>query len=990
MMVPAVRLRIVAVAILATFAAFAQVDRATLTGTVTDASGAALVTAKVTAIHKESGLQRAVSVQQAGNYVLHQLPIGTWEITIEAPGFRGVRHENVPLQVGQIRTLDAQLEIAPTATQVEVVGTAVALDQSSAELGSVVQSNQIHQLPVNGRHWAGLMLLAPGAINTGDGSQGSTRFVGRANDDNNWTFDGIDNTAIKDPTYGANTRLVVSMDSIAEFKVSSSLYSAESGSALGGQVHLVSKSGSNSFHGGVFEYFRNSALDARTVFDGPELPPFRLNQFGGNVGGPIKRNKLFFFTNFEGLRQRQSSTFTNQVPSQALRDRVIGTSPELREMIEAYPLGDRPTSDPNVDDIVRQFSRKGTENSGMARIDYNLSDRTTMFGRYNVNDFLLSDPEGIRDIYQAEETARTQNGVFQIQRTFSPTVVNETRFGVNRNPRVERDTGVFLESFSIPGITSLPTTESQSEIGTTYSGINNLSIFRGRHNLKFGAEVRRVHVNVAWTPSIGVDFADIDDFVDNHVDEIDIDEGLPMAGARRTYYFGYAQDEMKLRRNLTLNLGVRYEYYTVVKEVNGRLLVFDTNKGDFAPLGTPAYMPDRNNFGPRASLAWAPGFLKDRTVIRAGYGVYFGPGQVDDVMAGIESTEQSFSLSAGEFPNLSFPITPFIGLAESEGRTPRHLLPHRSDMYSQHWGISVQQQMPANFTMQVGYNANNAHGILSRTYINNLVPGTNRRPWPAFGKIDSKESAGNGSFNALQVSLNRRMTGGLMWQTEYMWSHAINDGAIGAGESAAPQNVNDRRAEKGDSQYDIRNTITTNVVWDLPFGPGRPVLTRGLGSRVLGGWELSMIHTARTGRAINISITRAARDLPDGNTSNQRPSLVPGVPVYPENQTIGNWLNPAAFAVPARGTWGNLGRFTARGPGVNQFDVSLQKTMGISESHRVAFRAEFFNLFNRPHFGLPASNISAASAFGRITSPANRTVGTGTARQIQFMLRYMF
>jgi hypothetical protein len=229
-----------------------------------------------------------------------------------------------------------------------------------------------------------------------------------------------------------------------------------------------------------------------------------------------------------------------------------------------------------------------------------------------------------------------------------------------------------------------------------------------------------------------------------------------------------------------------------------------------------------------------------------------------------------------------------------------------------------------------------------------------------------------------------------MWQTEYMWSHAINDGAIGAGESAAPQNVNDRRAEKGDSQYDIRNTITTNVVWDLPFGPGRPVLTRGLGSRVFGGWELSMIHTARTGRAINISITRAARDLPDGNTSNQRPSLVPGVPVYPENQTIGNWLNPAAFAVPARGTWGNLGRFTARGPGVNQFDVSLQKTMGISESHRVAFRAEFFNLFNRPHFGLPASNISAASAFGRITSPANRTVGTGTARQIQFMLRYMF
>jgi hypothetical protein len=499
-----------------------------------------------------------------------------------------------------------------------------------------------------------------------------------------------------------------------------------------------------------------------------------------------------------------------------------------------------------------------------------------------------------------------------------------------------------------------------------------------------------VHVNVAWTPSIGVDFANINDFVNNRVDEIDIDEGLPMAGARRTYYFGYAQDEMKLLPNLTLNLGVRYEYYTVIREVNDRLLVFDTNVGDFAPIGTPAYLPDRNNFAPRASLAWSPRFLNDRTVIRAGYGMYYGPGQVDDVMAGIESTEQSFSISAGAFPNLSFPITPFIGLAESEGRTPRHLLPHRRDMYAQHWGISVQQQMPAEFTVQVGYNANNAHGILSRTYINNLIPGTTRRPWPAFGKIDSKESAGNGTFNALQVSLKRRMSRGFMWQTEYMWSHAINDAAVGGGESAAPQNVNDRRADKGDSQYDIRHTITTNAVWELPFGPGRSLLTQGFGSKVLGGWEMSVIHTARTGRAINVSITRPARDLRDGNTSNQRPNLVPGVSIYPENQTLDNWLNRAAFAVPPAGTWGNLGRFVARGPGVNQFDVSLQKSMGITEGHRLAFRAEFFNLFNRPHFGLPASNISAASAFGRITSPANRTVGTGTARQIQLMLRYIF
>ncbi len=991
---PASMLRWVVLAALAAAclpALMAQVDRATLTGTITDPSGAALVGAKVRAIHEGSGLAREVTVPATGHYVMPQLPIGVYTITVEAAGFKGVRFEKVGLQVGQIRTLDAELAVAAAATQVEVRDTAIALDRASAELSSVIQANQVGQLPINGRHWAGLMLLAPGAINTGDGSQGSTRFVGRANDDNNWTLDGIDNTAIKDPTYGSNMRLVVSMDSIAEFKVSSSLYSAESGNGMGGQVHLVTKSGSNEFHGGLFEYFRNSALDARTVFDGPKLPPFRLNQFGGNVGGPIKRNKAFFFSNFEGLRQRQSSTYTDQVPSQSLRDRVLNTSPALRKVIEAYPLGNRRTSDPNVDDIVQEFSRKGAENSGMARIDYNISDRTTVFGRYSVDDALISDPAGIKQEYQDTESTRFQNAVFQVQRTLSPTVLNETRLGVNRVPLVERSTGVFLENFSVPGLTTLPTSESQSEIGTTYSVIDNLSVFRGRHNLKFGGEVRRIHVNVGWTPSFDVGFSDVDDFINNRVDDLDIDEEMGMKGARRTYYFGYAQDEMKLRSNLTLNLGVRYEYYSVIKEVNNRLLVFDTNTGDFAPLGTPAYLPDRDNFAPRVSLAWAPGFLKDRTVVRAGYGMYYGPGQVDDVMAGIESTQESFNLTSSEVPALRYPIDPFIALAKSAGRTPRHLKPDRRDMYSQHWGLSIQQQLPAEFVMQVGYAANNAHKILSRTYINLLNPATGKRPWPKFGRIDSKESAGNGNFNALQVSLKRRMTNGLMWQTEYMWSHALNDAAIGGGESSAPQNANNRRADKGNSQYDIRHNITSNVAWQLPLGPGRRFLNgKGFTGKLLEGWEISGIHAARTGRAVNISITRSSKDVPDGNTSSQRPDLVPGVPIYPANRTIHNWLNRAAFAVPARGTWGNLGRFIARGPGVNQFDVALQKTTGLGESRKLAFRAEFFNVFNRPHFGLPASNYSSASAFGRITSPANRTIGTGTARQIQFMLRYSF
>jgi hypothetical protein len=213
---------------------------------------------------------------------------------------------------------------------------------------------------------------------------------------------------------------------------------------------------------------------------------------------------------------------------------------------------------------------------------------------------------------------------------------------------------------------------------------------------------------------------------------------------------------------------------------------------------------------------------------------------------------------------------------------------------------------------------------------------------------------------------------------------------IGGGESTAPQNVNDRRGGKADSNYDIRQTITTNVSWALPFGRGQRYMQSGVLGMIAGGWDLNAIHAARTGRAITFTVSRSSRDLPDGNSSNQRPDLVPGVSIYPEKQTINNWFNLAAFRVPASGTWGNAARSLGRGPGVDQLDLSAQKNFRITEGHRIAFRAEFFNVFNRVHLGTPASNISAPATFGRITSPMNRSIGIGTARQIQFMLRYIF
>ncbi len=971
---------------------FAQVDRATLTGHITDPSGSALVGAKITILHPETGFKREMVVGETGYFNFPQLPLGHYTVTIEATGFKGVKYDGVQLLVGQTRTIDAQLEVATLMTQIEVKDTIPPLDRSSAELGTVIQETQIGSLPVNGRHWAGLMLLAPGAVNTGSGSQDSTRFVGRANDDNNWTYDGIDNTAVKDPTYGSNVRLVVSMDSIAEFKVSSSLYSAESGSGMGGQVHLVSKTGSNEWHGGVFEYLRNSALDARTIFDGPTLPPFKLNQFGGNLGGPIAKGKLFFFINYEGLRQRQGSTYTEQVPSALLRNQVLTKSPALKKVIDAYPLGTRPTKDPLVDDVIQNFTIRNNEDAGTLRLDYNISDKTTLFGRWNINEAHGTSPGGLREQYYDGDDERIQNFVFQVQRTFSPTVVNETRFGINRVPRIEDDTGISVESFSIPGLTQLHDAHLNQEIGTTISVLDNFSIFRGRHNLKFGAELRRIRMNVGWNEAVGIDFASMTDFINNELDGISIDGGLPMMGARRTYYYAYAQDEFKLRPNFTISFGARYEYYSVLSEVNNRLVVFDETKGNFAPQGTPAYYPDRNNIAPRFAATWAPGVFKNKTVIRGGFGMFYGPGQVDDVFGPAESYEQSYSLDSGDVPGgISYPIDPYLGLLVNEGRTPRHLKWDRRDMYSNQWGLSIQQELPSAMVIQVGYNGNNAHHIMSRSYINNYFPYTTKRPWPTFSKIDSRRDDGNGNFNGLQVSMKRRMSGGFSLGSEYMWSHAINDNNVGGGESTAPENVNNRRAERANSAYDIRHTLTTNFVWELPFGTGKRFLNAGgFAGAVFGGWEMSGIWATRTGRMLTVTMSRSSSQMVDGNSSSQRPDIVPGVPIIPANQSLTNWLNRDAFKAPAKYTWGNAPRVVGTGPGVNQWDMSFQKAMKIAEGQKISFRAEFFNIFNRPHLANPGTAFTTPASFGRITSPQNREIGTGTARQIQFTLRYAF
>jgi hypothetical protein len=961
----------------------AQSSNATLTGAIVDSGGGVLPGVAVKLESPATGLQREATTNASGLYTFNFLPAGEYVITAELSGFKSVRHDGVRLEVGQNRALDMKLEVGRIQETVTVRGTAALLDTTSPSIGTVIQSAQLESLPLAGRHWAGLMLLAPGAINTGDGTHLSTRFVGRARDDNNWTFDGIDATGVKDPRQDSAARLIISTESIAEFRVGSTLYSAESGAAAGGQVQLISKTGTNQFRGSAYDFVRNDAFDSRPFGTTGDLPPFRLNQFGVSLGGPIIPQRTFFFVNYEGLRQRQTQSFTRSVPSAAFRASV---APAVAGLLAKYPAGTGPTSDPNIDDWRAEQKFTADEDAPSFRVDHRFSNAMTIFGRYNFDNADIISPT---DSGYTTNQLRPSNLTVQLQRIFSASVVNELKFGYNASLRTSLRTGPSDAQVSVPGFVALTGPQEIIEDGRTFSVLDDLALVRGRHNVKVGGEIRRIFVDVGEGSTTSLSYSSRPNFQINRLESFGVVD-FPVVQGQRWWYFGYLQDDIKWRRNLTINAGLRYEYYSVVVEKDGRDKVWRVACGGFCASGTPWYDADKNNLAPRVGIAWTPERFTGNTVVRGGYGIFFGPGQNDDVFAPIDNAGSRIGLERATVPALAYPIEHFFGLAASTGNSPRAVDEHRVDQYAEHYSLSIQQALPWRLIGQVGYLGNQGHHMLDRAYVNLIDPATGTRPLAQFGRVDIKSSGSSTNFNGLQLSLQRPFSDGFLLGAQYMWSHAFDEGSLGGGESTAPQNVACRSCEYATTNQDIRHTLTMNWIYELPFGHDRTHVRTGALAHLLGGWNVSGLLQARTGRPLTISVNRGTGDLPDGNNSGQRPDVVPGVNPIPANQTPDRWLDLAAFAVPARGTWGNLGRNTLRGPGLFQVDLSLQRRFTIDGRRNVDLRLEAFNALNRQNLANPNTSISSGSSFGRITGPLNQGYGTGTARQMQLMLRMNF
>ncbi|MGH9629780.1 MAG: TonB-dependent receptor [Bryobacteraceae bacterium] len=971
----------------------AQLDTGVILGTVLDPSGAVVPGATVVVENQGTGASYNLTTDSSGSYIATALPVGTYRVSASAPGFKTRVNENMRVQVSDRLVVDITLETGQVSERITVSAETPIVDTASSTLGGVVSGRQVQDLPVNGRNVMDLLQLIPGAMLRGGASShtvggaqlfrssGGVRFLLDGTDASRVDFDDLNNT------YGSSRGRIsrASIDAIQEFRVYTNSFSAEYGEALGGVVNLITKSGTNEFHGGLFEYFRNEKVDARNYFNVPpeRQPPYRLNQFGGSIGGRIIRDKLFFFGNYEGVRQRSGKTQSTFVPTAAFRETVAAA---VRPAVDMLPLpnGETSPTDPRLGRYVRNVSDPLTENTGSIKADYIIGQNDRLSARYNLNKNLTRTFFGV-----AEGQVQSAPGFLQIAkinytRVWSPRVLNETGIAFNRahiDPRsAEADE---IRAFPITALGSGsagvgPALFDLRVANNSFTFLETMSYVTGRQQLRFGGQIIRNQNNKELAFQRTVTYQVLEDFARNSPTSIGT-LGQPRAGMRSTYYGFFVQDDIQVSRNLTINAGLRYQYDTSPTESHGRIANFNFATGQLDPVGTTLINAQKANFAPRFGIAYTP-FASRSTVFRAGYGMFYAhlnSAFAQNVPNNI--SQQSFGLTRQQEPDLvGFPfpeITSFSGVSNFTA-LPRDF----KTAYTQQWNFNIQQGLGSDAMLQVAYIGNRGlHLNGPSRNMNRLLPGTSIRPYPDFGNISLYTDYLNSYYNALQVSFRHRLRGGLSFNVNYTWAHSLDNAPTLFASFSDDANA---QLDYGNADGDVRHSLQFDYIYQLPAIPMLPTL---LGS----GWQLNGITVMRTGFPIT-GMSCACDPLRVGSFTS-RPDLVSGMSALPSSVDLPNQqLNLAAFAAPPVGRVGNLGRNVLHGPHAINFDLSLFKSFPITERQNVEFRAEMFNIFNTPQFSNPSGNIAAPANFGRSLSTITTSSGFATNRQVQFALRYMF
>jgi len=1010
-----------------TASSFAQVDRSGLTGTVTDPSGRLLAETHITAVQNSTQLQRETKSDSSGNYDIAELPVGTYTVTFEHPGFQTLKFVDVVQVIGRTHTLDATLQVSGGKERVEVSPASAMMDRNSSAVTGLIERTQADELPLNGRNWSELTAFVPGAIDTGGSNQRSVRFAGRGLDDSNFTYDGVDATNIVNQTQRAWVRLAIPLEAIQEFRVDSLMATAEEGATGGAQLDVSSPSGTNRFHGRLFEYLRNDLFDAPEpswASNGESQQPLRLNQFGGSLGGPIVHDKTYFFLASEAYRQVWGYPVSGDVPSAALIASVPSSSP-VYGIVNAYPgAGTKtiltpwtPTNDPgdlnyaDYDLLTCSCTQVVNESSAMLRLDQHFSAKTTGFMRFNYDRSVNTQPLSAAATDLQQRVSTPVNGALELLHIFSPKLANEAKFGFNRatsNSYNYSKTGILyqiaISTGPGPGFVTQNYDYDSIYVGNSFSGIDNLTWIHGRHTVKTGVEIRRIQLNQEYGGHGKVTFSTVENLAANLAKSASLTGALPVNDLRKSDFIGYAQDEFKLRPNLTLNLGLRYTVFQIFDEASGK-----ANPFDFSTCGAQGFCGVGSSFGqqnygdidPRVGLAWSPN-KGGKTVVRAGFGIYHEDGQLDDQNLPAKNEVPSYSAKTTKTLQLTFPVdTYFTGPGTISPNAEQR---DRKDSYVEQWDLSVQRELPANFVSTVSYLGSHGVHLLDTNVVNLVNPATGVAQYPAFAPaIGWRGSVGMSSYNGLSLSLRRPFSNGLLVAANYAYTHEIDNGSNGSGDGdeISPQNAMCLACDRASGAWDARHVFNANAVYELPFGHGKALLNQdGIANAIAGGWEVTTTALARTGFPVNV-LMPSSYTAPDGNSGTERPDLVPGVSLTPPGgRKVAGWINPAAFQTPA-GEFGTAPRNLVRGPGTWQIDMGAGKTIPLRERGRIEFRSEFYNIFNHPQLGQPQStfNPSNTTGFGSIINTVNLNtsivspitpVGSGTPREMQFALRFEF
>jgi hypothetical protein len=1047
-----------------------QSFRGSIRGKVTDPTGGLIAGASVSAKSTGTGLSREATTGDDGGYVLAELPAGVYTVTAHAPGLSPAA-QNVQVNVGLDTTANFDLtKVEKRQEQLNVTAEAPLIETTRDVLGEVVERQLVSELPLNGRDFGKLVALVPGATVEPSGVAGTQFGFGQFNINgnrdrsNNYSLDGTDNN---DP-YLNNSALnqvgitgapasLLPIDAIQEFNLQSH-FGAEYGRNSGSVVNILTRSGTNQLHGSAFGFLRNSALDARNFFNTEaRKTTFQNSQFGAALGGPVIKDRTFFFGAYEGQRERVGSDFLLQVPTVAQRDRARqialdsgllenGINPGLETVLDFFPVSDTST----IPGVVRD---KNDMDSVIVKLDHNFTNTEQLTGRYAFARSNQVFPLGSADsggkgsrLAEFAQTSPTRVQVVSLSflSTLSSNRINEVRFGYSRYrtsfssvdinngfdpanigldfgfgklglPEIDFFAGIEnlgAQGFSVP----------RGRTSQTYQILDNFTWVRGRHTFKFGGEYRRAAIEnfndnlergiIQFFPS-GLDEDPVVDSLANfYLGGPDFDTFvLALTGdTHRTNYTNgfafFAQDDLRLRPNFTLNLGVRWEYFGPISEKNNLLSNLGKD-GQLAMVGTDgldgAYKRDLNNFAPRLGFAWN---ATSNTVVRGAYGFYYDYVPQHLFLASFEPSAGIATNPIGPKPvtalnfngdafngNVSEPIYSLASPPFNIFITPREF----ATPYVQNWNLNIQRRLANSAALEIGYVGSKGTRLVRLIDANQPDVDGNRVVFPQYGFVHELTPVSNSTYHALQSTVRVQEWAGISGFATYTWSKSLDDASDGIDftvPAALPQDSTNLKGEHGPSTFDTRHRFTAAINYRVPAWNSLP-------KRLATGWQLNWILTAQSGRPLPIVTNDDTSAFFNENFNtrsffHQRPNVVAGVnPVRPHRTDLGYiYLDSEAFTQPDDGTFGNLGRDSVYGPNYWNLDFSVSKNTMITDQIGLQLRAEFFNIFNHPNFALPNSTFGTDS-FGLITqtpdvAQGNPGLGGGGPRVIQLGMKLVF